>query len=187
MPSIYASDRLSEGMPAEEPVLRTLVTVKREDASVWARDGPLPEGAEEGMSGWLLKQHQRVPGKWGKRWFSIDDRKGRLNYTHREGSRKVRASIPLQELSVSTTELSGHGHCFVVSCSPLRLVLSAWSEADQTRWVRNLQLRVDIWKEKVLAEGPRVAHVLEFDCASDISDESKDSSVSVSQSPTGFR
>lgn len=91
-------------------------------------DSPLPAGARERMGGWLSKQHQQSPSRWAKRWFAIDDRKGRLSYAHREGSRKVSVSLPLQELLVSESDLGSREHCFVISCSPVRLVVSALSE-----------------------------------------------------------
>jgi len=131
-------------------------------AEDWIMEGPLPSGAEQ-MGGWLNKQHQRAPGRWAKRWFAVDDRKGRLSYAHKEGSKKVSVSIPLQELSVFSTDLSERDYSFVISCSPLRLVLSAPSEEERRRWIDNLQLRVKLWKAKVAEEGPRVAQVLELD------------------------
>lgn len=142
----------------------------------WINNEALPEGAEELCSGWLLKQHQRQPGKWAKRWFSIDDRKGRVSYAHAKGSRKVSASMPLQETSVASSEMGNRDNCFVISCSPLRLVLSARSEAERDRWIRNLQLRISFWKAKVATEGPRVAQVLDLEVVSNDSGSNSSSS-----------
>ena len=64
----------------------------------------------------------------------------------------------------------------MIGCSPLRLVLSASSDEERQRWIDNLQLRVELWKSKALAEGPKVAQVLDFDIMtndSSFSDESR--------------
>jgi len=160
--------------PAPAAPVAGFSTAPPKPADQWLMDGPLPEGADEGMRGWLAKQHQRAPGRWAKRWFEVDDRKGRLSYSHKEGSKKVSVSIPLQELTVALTDGGERDHCFIISCSPLRLVVSAPSDEDRQRWLHNLQLRVDLWKAKVVLEGPRVAQVLDTDGVS-VSNDSNSS------------
>jgi len=181
MAIINVTDRASSARDAatpakeQQPTNCTSIYPPQQQPDEWIMDSPLPQGAHSYVSGWLNKQHQSTPGRWARRWFSIDDRKGRISYAHREGSRKVSCSIPLQELTVCTSDLGDRDFCFVISCSPLRLVLSAPSEADRSRWVDNLQLRVDVWKAKAIAEGPRVAQVLDLDMVSNGTSHSDES------------
>lgn len=151
---------------------------------LWVMDAPPPSGADRRVSGWLCKQHQRDGRRWGKRWFVIDDRRGRFSYGHKEGSAKLSVSLPLQEITVAACE-GGKDHCFVVCCSPIRLVLSASSEMEMRWWMKNLELRIDVWKSKALAEGPRVARLVDTDTRSDFTDGSYESTSSAQA--TGFR
>jgi hypothetical protein len=118
---------------------------------------------------WMAKRHGTcaglVPGEkavWGRRYVTIDDRRGRLNYEKKEflGSREVAFSVPLQDVtSVRALPMFATGdptrHQFEVQCAPHRLVLGVRDEREMNEWVGSLQSRVEHWRRKADESGQR--------------------------------
>ena len=119
----------------------------------------IPEGASPKLSGWLGKQHQSR--RWGRRYFDVDDYRGRLLVSKR--NRKPRTVCALQDIAVceastpadAQTELPPH--TFVIQCGGLHLTVDASTSDELSRWLDNLQARIAVWKEKARREGPDVA------------------------------
>ena len=137
---------------------RFQITDMWNENDMWTMDASLTQCMQV-CHGWLYKRHQRSSRQWARRWFYLDDRKGRLSYSHRKGSHDVRVSMPLQDISVDSVDNTFRKFCFLITCPPHLLVLSACSNLERNMWIENIRLRIGIWKSKVEAEGPKVAHI----------------------------
>ena len=148
---------------------------------------PPPGGTanDPALSGYLLKRHGSMerhvlspseseserPGavarpRFGRRYFSIDDQKGHLRYSHsRRGSPSL--AMPLQDVTsvrmlsaadatrVVDDPTASSAPCFEVVCPPHRLVLIVDEGAERCRdWVAGIEQRVRHWKRKAELAGP---------------------------------
>jgi len=118
---------------------------------------PIVPSRPSALSGWLGKRHQSSQVTWGRRWFTIDDERGRFHY-QRHPKADIKVSIPLADTVIYLVEDDGtHQHCFAVSCPPIRLVLSAASRTEKLHWVDQLQSNITAWQSKAIEAGLRVA------------------------------
>ena len=118
-----------------------------EGASLSAADGHT-----EAMQGWLKKKHAKKPAfgsQWAKRFFSINERYGTLNYSKNEGH-SASIMLPLCDIkSVDRLAIEEHGpFCFVVVCPPASLTLKAANNDECTKWMQAISHHAALWRAK---------------------------------------
>jgi len=119
------------------------------------------------LHGWVCKRHNKnasaFGSQWAKRYFVVDDTRGTLSYMKTEYSKQASVVLPIVDIS-SVAEIQGGivgdlRNCFRVSCPPVHLTLQAEDNEDCMMWVRGLERRTIIWKQKQQAGGYTIAEV----------------------------
>ena len=102
--------------------------------------------------GWLQKKHAKKKmfgSQWGKRYFSISQRYGTLNYAKSE-SRSANIMLPLCDIKkVDRLPIEENGpYCFSVHCPPASLILKAENNEECSRWIQAITHHAELWKNK---------------------------------------
>ena len=102
--------------------------------------------------GWLQKKHAKKKmfgSQWGKRYFSISQRYGTLNYAKSE-SRSANIMLPLCDMKkVDRLPIEENGpYCFSVHCPPASLILKAENNEECNRWIQAITYHAALWKNK---------------------------------------
>lgn len=129
-------------------------------AAAYAVDMPARRGLGS-LHGWLLKKHTRdktVSYQWAKRYFVVDDVRGTISYS-KGVTKKPSVVLPVVDITTveESDEASSGSFGFVVSCPPVLLTLCAEDREDRILWVKGLQKRSHIWREKAAQKGIVVA------------------------------
>ncbi|KAG2262179.1 hypothetical protein Bca4012_013165 [Brassica carinata] len=123
-----------------------------------------PEG--EITAGYLMKKSAKTNG-WGRRWFVLNEKTGKLGYTKKQEERNFRGTVTLEECSIEEIsdddgeksksskdkksngpDSKGSGLVFKITCRvPYKtvlkahnaLILKAESMVDKNEWINKLQ------------------------------------------------
>jgi len=106
----------------------------------------------EALQGWLSKKHEHhkvLGSQWARRYFSINESYGTLNYSKSENKR-ASIMLPLCDIQkVERLEIEQFGpFCFLVSCPPASLTLKARDQDECQRWIRALTAHSTLWRTK---------------------------------------
>lgn len=106
----------------------------------------------EPLYGWLYKKHSKAKtfgSNWAKRYFSISERYGTLNYSKSEG-KSANIMLPLCDIkTVERLEIEEHGpYCFSVICPPASLTLRARDNNECQKWIQAIVHHAALWKAK---------------------------------------
>ena len=113
------------------------------------------------LYGWLKKKSQGK-GRWSRRYFFVDETRGTLGYakSHTGRGSKPSAVLPIADITKIET-VPGEPNTFVISCPPIHLTVAAVSVKERKNWVRQLELRAEVWRARQAEKMPVAsAHAL---------------------------
>ena len=123
-----------------------------EDSAHAADDLDIPSVMSDKLYGWLKKRNSR--GAWSKRYFYVDEARGTLAYAKSHKGRNSKPSAVLPLADITRIEPDTLPSAFVISCPPIHLTVQAVSIKERKNWIRQLELRVDVWKLKQAEKMP---------------------------------
>lgn len=101
------------------------------------------------LSGWLVKLHASSKGS-SRRFFRFDEQRGVLAYAKRPTSApkdKPSANWPIADVT-EIEAVAGSPCAFKISCASRQLTVAASSTEERRLWMKQLQLRVEMWRER---------------------------------------
>ena len=105
------------------------------------------------LFGWLKKRNSR--NGWHKRYFFVDESRGTLAYakSHKGRGSKPSAVLPLADVTRIET-IPHEPNAFVISCPPIHLTVAAVSVKERRNWVRQLEMRMEVWRARQAEKMP---------------------------------
>jgi hypothetical protein len=117
-----------------------------------------PSILQERLYGWL-KKRSSSGGSWKKRYFFVDETRGTLGYAKSARGRGSKPSAVLPIADITRIEpFAGEPCAFVIACPPIHLTVCAISVKERKVWMKQLEMRCDVWRVRQAQKMP-VANV----------------------------
>lgn len=112
-----------------------------------------PAVLQDRLYGWLKKQASG--GSWNKRYFFVDETRGTLGYAKGVRGRGSKPSAVLPIADITHIEKSKTDPCvFVIKCPPIHLTVAAISVKERNNWIKQLELRAEVWRVRQMEKMP---------------------------------
>ena len=111
------------------------------------------------LYGWLKKRTSG--GSWNKRYFFVDETRGTLGYSKAVKNKSSKPSAVLPIADITRVEKGDEPCEFKISCPPIHLTVAAASVKQRKMWVKQLEMRAELWRARQSAKIP-VANVADL-------------------------
>ena len=104
-----------------------------------------PAILSDALYGFLKKQSRG--GSWKRRYFYVDESRGTLAYAKSVKQRGAKPSAVLPIADMTRIEQCDDEPCaFRIACPPIHLTVMAVSPKECKHWMKQLELRADVWR-----------------------------------------
>ena len=103
---------------------------------------------QDRLYGWLKKKSSG--GAWNKRYFFVDETRGTLGYakSHKGRGAKPSAVLPIADITRIEAVRGSDIAAFTIVCPPIHLTVAAVNPKERKNWMRQLEMRGDLWKQR---------------------------------------